>query len=261
MADKSGGKHPDLDRLLDLEAGRIEQASEAERVAAHLADCPLCRLELTRLRDFEHADRDSRALAGTGWDRAELALQRRFEQEIRPSRGGSAPETVEPAPRRPAGRTAQRRWLTFAPLAAAAVLAVLFFSFDRIPQPGIGTGGDTLRGGEPTRPRIELVAPLEQLDEAPAEFAWRSGEEFDSYVLEVFSPDLESVFRIPDLREESAALPDSLGALLEPGFTYLWNVQGRSGLADGELSLTAWFRVGPPLRKPAPQGGGDSGAH
>lgn len=260
MSDKRGRPHPDLDRLLDLELGRVEDADESSRLAAHLAECPRCRLELARLRDFQGADLDEDALAAADWERAELVLQRRFERDLRPSRGGAEAETVPSAERREPGLAPRRRWLAAAPLAAAAVLAVLFFSLDRFPQPGPGGGGDTLRGGETTAPGIELVAPLEQVAAPPAEFVWSSAEDFDSYVLEVFSPDLESVLRLADLRGRRVTLPDSLVARLEPGRTYLWNVQGRSGLADGELSLTAWFRIGPPLRKPAPQGGGGSPA-
>ena len=80
----------------------------------------------------------------------------------------------------------------------------------------------------------------------PGEFSWSSEREFDSYILEVFSPDLDPIFRLADLRETSTVIPDSLLGLLQPGQTYLWNVQGRSGLADAELSLTAWFRITKP---------------
>lgn len=260
MADRRDRSHPDLDRLLDLEAGSINDQDESARLAAHLAQCPRCRLDLARLRDFADAEPDREALADAEWDRAELVLQRRFEQEIRPGRTRTGAPDRTAAATGATGRPVSRRWLAAAPLIAAATLAALFLTLDRIPQPGPGTGRDTLRGGDQAEPRIELVAPLEQVAATPHEFVWKSSGDFDSYVLEVFSPDLESVLRLADLRGPSVTLPDSLHARLEPGRTYLWNVQGRTGLADGELSLTTWFRIGPPLRKPAPRGGGGSQA-
>ena len=248
MADKQQEQHPDLDQLVDLDEGLLDEAlldealldeglldeglpaTELERLKSHLAACPSCRLELKRLRQFNTADQDPGVLAETDWDRAELPLQRAFERKIRPASRS--------------GRGGGRWWVRLAPVAAAAVLAVVALNFDwasfRSADP---VGEDPLRGGEPTRSLIILELPSEDVPAVPSEFIWGSESEFDSYILEVFTPDLEPVFRMTDLRETCAVIPDSLQAMLLPGQTYLWNVQGQSGLADAELSLTAWFRI------------------
>ncbi len=245
MAEKPTHRHPSIERLADWEAGVLD-GTDAAGIAAHVHECALCRLELKRLADF--ATGDDLALADAGWDQAELRLQRRYEQEIKPRLTRESSRQSEQTVRR-----RRSHWLPLVPVAVAALLAVLFLSMDRLPRPGEKwRGSDTLRGGGTATAPIHLVTPLEQVVEAPAEFVWRADDEFDAYVLEVFSPDLESVLRVADLRTTRTLLPDSLVARFEPGKTYLWNVQGREGLAEGELSLTAWFRIGPPVREPSP---------
>lgn len=239
MAEKWTGPHPELDRLVDLTEGLLSE-TEAAPLQAHLADCPRCRLELKRLGQFndpftglsgDQSD-EAEVLAAAGWDRAELALQRAYKQKVVPS--------IRP------GRIARFQILRFAPVAVAAVLLVAFLNLDHWPvRPGDPAGDGPLRGSETASPLIVLDCPHEEVAEAPVEFHWSSEQSFDSYVLEVFSPDLEPIFRVTDLRAPRAVLSDSLVQLFEPGQVYLWNVQGRTGLTDGELSLTSWFRIGP----------------
>jgi Putative zinc-finger len=234
MAENRTGPHPELDRLIDLTEGLLTEA-EAAPLQAHLADCAHCRLELKRLAQFNNQADDAQVLDEAGWDRAELALHRAYKQKIEP--------TI-----RPSGST--RPWyVRMAPVAAAAVLLVAFLNFDQWPLRQNDPAVDgPLRGDGSTNSQIVLDCPSEEIAEAPEEFAWSSEQDFDSYILEVFSPDLEPIFRLADLRAPVAVLPDSLVLLFEPGEIYLWNVQGRTGLTDAELSLTAWFRIGPDLR-------------
>lgn len=235
MAEKRMSGHPGLDRLVDLddlddlEEGRPADP-DADDLRAHLAECVSCRLELDRYRDFLAAGDDSDSLDDSGWDRAELPLQRAFDTVIRPS----------------ARRSRRVSWLRLVPVAAAAVLALVVLNLDRLPFGDGPAGDDPLRGGGAASAVIRPEQPIEAVPAAPREFTWTSDREFDSYILEVFTPDLEPVLRMTDLRETRAVVPDSLAGLMQPGLTYLWNVQGRSGLAEGELSLTAWFRIGPP---------------
>ena len=236
MFEQERGKHPDLDRLVDLDEGLPDgglPADEIERIRNHLHGCPSCRLELKRLRQFNHDDQDPDAVADADWGRAELALQRAFEEKVRP---------VIQAEQ--SGGSGRRWWVGVGSVAAAAVLAVLVLNFGGEPFRDSGRLDEgPIRGGESAKSMIILEEPAEDMDHPPLEFVWCSEREFDSYILEVFSPDLEPVFRMTDLLETRVDIPDSLLLLLHPGETYLWSVQGRSGLADADLSLTAWFRI------------------
>ena len=100
--------------------------------------------------------------------------------------------------------------------------------------------------GVPLPLRIVGVTPSGSLPGAPTSFAWSVDDTFDSYLLEVFTEDLEAVLKLSELTTTQVALPDSLGTVFSPGTTYFWHVTGRSGLADTEASTPTWFRIDDP---------------
>ena len=165
------------------------------------------------------------------------------------------PVAREPAPRDPAGPRRTRsvrsqshlRWLV--PVAAAAVLAAVMIGIGT-DRPGVrpfedASPGHPVRGDGPVQSVIELDEPVGEVAAAPRIFAWRVATEFETYALEVVTPDLKRVFVQAGLEETRFTVPDSLRTLLKPGASYLWSVEGRAGLATTAVSETGWFQIEP----------------
>ncbi len=233
MSDRAPDAHPDPQRLGRWRDGDLADA-DAAGLAAHVADCPLCRLELRRLELFAASEPAPAALAEAGWDGAELALQRAFREQIAPAL----------APARRGRRAARLVWL--GPVAAAAALALFLVARpERGPLPTLTGGPDTPRGGPAAASALAPLAPTGELAAAPDTFRWRDAAAHEAWTLTVYTPQLETVLSVPGLTAPVWAVPDSLRPCFVPGRTYLWNVEGRRGLGARDLSPNAWFRIAP----------------
>jgi hypothetical protein len=225
------GEHPELEILLSRASG-VMAADEAVRLDAHLETCELCRLELKRAARFAALDQDEEAAAEADWNRAAVRLDEAWKQKIRP---GAA--TV---------RDPRRSWRWLAPVAAAAVVALIVFNVgDSVVRNPSSTGEDTVRGTPAAAPVIQAEDPAGELAAAPHGFAWSSEREFDAYAVEVFTENLGTILRLEDLTVTRVELTDSLRGLFAPDTTYFWHVEGREGLTATEASATVWFRVVP----------------
>lgn len=229
--DRKTGEHPDLAELL-ARAGGLLDAETAVRVDAHLETCAECRLEVRRLARFEALDTDDEAAVAGDWNQAAPRLDAAWRDTIRPAL---------PTARRPRRRLP--RWL--GPVAAAAAVACVAFLVGvpglRDQHPG---SPDTMRGG-PAAVAITATAPVDDVAEIPAFFAWDTERDFDTYVLEVFTEDLGTVLCLDGLASTRVELPDSLRAAFTPGTTYFWHVEGHEGLTATAASASVSFRVVP----------------
>ena len=253
-------EHPDLLQLLAGARGALPAPEQAE-LERHLARCPQCRLELLRFQRFETAEHDEETLREAGWEKAEPALR---TWQDRPA--------AVPMPPRPVRRRRRREFLPWIPVAAAAVLALVILQ-PWVSAPPVGPGTDTagqesrlpasqlppaevMRGGGAELPvGLTLLDPEGLVLEPPREFTWqvtpRPGQDLpESYTLEVFTAELESIFRREGISLVAAAgdtqrflATDELLGMLDPGETYLWNVRAfRDLLLVGE-SASGWFMV------------------
>jgi hypothetical protein len=210
-------EHPDLEQLADFAAGTLARAA-AEEVARHLDACPVCRLEVVRLRRFQAVGSDFELAAAARWDDADARLERAF------------PRTLPP-------RRRVRTW--FLPAAAAAILAVALLG----PLADRDRAAGPPRGEPATARVIVATRPLGDLAQPPRAFAWHATQGFDTYALEVLTPDLETICRLADIADTTVAMPDTLLRRIEPGKTYLWTVRGYRGLNVAATSAHAWFKV------------------
>ena len=215
--------HPHHDTL-DAYATDTLDAASHEEVVAHLATCARCRREVQNLTRFLALNDDDELAAEADWSRAEGELEQRW-QEVR------SPQ-LSPAWWR---RRATHRWW---PVAAAAALFILVINVPKVNQ---DQPRGVVRGGEGAV--IELVEPVGEVPNCPAQFAWSFEGQSDSYNLEIFTVDLEAVAAFPGLADTvwvtGAALCDSLVV----GRRYLWSVQVEVGGEVTARSSAQWFRV------------------
>jgi len=232
--------HPDLDLLAESVAGALV-GPEAAGVEDHLASCLRCRIEAGRLRRFAEIERDDELSAEAEWPRARTALELAFRRRIAPA--------ARPAWRAARARRAlaqRSRWTSWwrIPAAAAAVVALAVVTIDRVGNTDRGDrSGGPMRGESPAAQPIAAEAPAGRLTAPPREFAWRAAEEFDAFVLEIFSPELDLVFSRSGITGTRYAVTDTILAALEPGRTYVWSVRGVRAFGSGAVSEPAWFSV------------------
>jgi hypothetical protein len=89
------------------------------------------------------------------------------------------------------------------------------------------------------------LLPLGDVAALPDTFRWRATVAHEVYFVEIYTPDLETVFRSQGLADLALVVDDSLRLRLEAERTYLWHVQARDGLVVTASSPEAWFRIKP----------------
>lgn len=241
MTENDATSHPDLDVLAEYAAGTLAQR-DAPPVERHLPACLECRIELARIRRFAQIERDEALSAEAEWPNARAALERAYRTTIGPAARARAHRAREHGAA--SHRSIWPRWLGV-PAAAAAALALTVLAIDRLDVSDRSEGDGAYRGA--AAEAIVPLSPAGPLTETPRAFAWRADGEFDSFVLEVYSPELEIVFTRPEIAGTMYAAGDSLLALLEPGRTYHWSVHGVRRFSSSIASAPAWFTL-PPAR-------------
>ncbi|MBE0565944.1 MAG: zf-HC2 domain-containing protein, partial [Krumholzibacteria bacterium] len=82
--DHTSGTHPDPE-LLAARATGLLATEAAARVDAHVAGCPVCRLEMARAARFPELDRDDETAAAAGWEAARPRLDAAWHSAIWPA--------------------------------------------------------------------------------------------------------------------------------------------------------------------------------
>jgi len=238
-------EHPNLDTLVDLTEGALTDA-QAARVSQHLQQCVSCRLEARRLARFATIDTDEELLAEADWPRARFALGKAYQEKIRPAISTppeQATEISEGGARGFRRRSVLPRGWWVAPIAAAAILVLVFLAHDSDLGPGApDVAQEPFRGGEQLTPSIAPVEPLGEVAACPRVFRWRTREAFGTYTLEIFTPELELVFQQENIATASYTVTESLREKLAPGQIYLWSIKGHRGLQAAAVSANGWFR-------------------
>ncbi len=248
------GKHPTLAVLADYAAGSLTK-EEAEPISRHLDQCVFCRLEAHRLARFTTIDTDDELLVEADWSRARFELGKAYRETIAPAIAAVRRQQEDkqqarndpPREDRKQQGWDQGRWLV--PLAAAAVLLLIFINLYR--GPGLESPNawqdppQPYRGEQQGEPAIALESPVGDLPACPESFSWRTDETFDAYTLEIYTPNLEVVFRQDKITAARFAVTDALRQRLAPGQTYLWSIQGQRGLRHATISANGWFKILP----------------
>jgi hypothetical protein len=185
--------------LASLADGSLE-AGARESAVSHLAGCAHCRAavaSVARMLDNPEVRRAVPAPAGQPWRRlARLAV----------------------------------------PLAAAAVLLVVF----ALPRRGDDVA-PTHRGSPTTATTPMLLSPIGLVEEGNL-LQWTAVPGADRYRIIVFDADSRTVFS-EETGDTLAVLPESIGLL--PGRTYVWLVEARTGWDRWSPSAPVSFSIAP----------------
>jgi hypothetical protein len=198
------------------------------RVAEHVAGCVRCEAELAMLRDFEAAaPRPEEALAAR-WitSRLDSDVARLIAAEERSASAAPAPAPVA------RGQAAPRRWqprlVTRSALAATLALAaaaLLFVNLRGATAPVLSP--DAARAPGVFRSRaVTLVAPLDDVDRAPAELRWEPVSGAASYAVTMTEVDRTEVWRA-EVKDPQAPLPAPVRARIVPGKPFQWQVEAK----------------------------------
>lgn len=211
---------PPLEQLV-----RALEASEGDawRKAAedHTATCSHCRGELALMREFVEASPRPDEARNVNWIAGRLAKQRVF----RPSR------------QRLSFFFGARAWAAAACLVLVAAGAFYLPRGPGLPSPA-GAGEGVMRSQA-----LELVAPLGDIPQKPAEFRWRAVPGAVRYQVRLMEVDRSEIWR-GEATDAFLSIPAPVLALMPPGRTLLWegSAWDQSGKALG-TSGTRSFRV------------------
>jgi hypothetical protein len=213
---------PPPEAFLEAEAGALD-AEARRRLDEHADHCPACAAERDLARSFEAGP-----VAGEvrSEDVAFVVARLEAASPVRPAAPGALgkPGNVVPFPAaRPRQAVPPGRSSWLARLAAAAVVLLVtgLFLRDYFPAPSLPDVPEhsVVRGGV-----LEAVAPMGDVDAAPAELRWVPRQGAAAYLVS-----LETVDDIVLWEERVAApparLPAEVAAGLKPAVTYIWSVQ------------------------------------
>ncbi len=205
MRGSGRSKCPGDEQLLGAFLLELDPASR-ERVAGHVAACPVCRRKQAVLAEIAVELRDRTGnLPGELTPEEAAALRKMAGTEIRYIRKRRRSNRVP-------GMVPLRVAVTAAVLITAAVGA---FFYSRTRPPDVDRGAPT---------GIRLIEPAGTLDRAPAIFHWDAVRNADIYQFEIFDDELRSILT-RGIKSTSVTLaPEEMGKLM-PGRTYYWDVE------------------------------------
>ncbi len=231
-----------------LEA-ETEALSPEERQALdeHAGRCPACAAERDLARLFDAAPEET----GVRPEDLDFVVSRLARLEDTSPARSAAPNVVPfPGPRRPEqaprSRFASRSILRFAAMALLVIGLGLLYRAFQSPQPALPEPevGGVMRGGE-----VEVVSPVGDVADMPAELRWGRVEGAASYRVRITAVD-GSVLWEGTALAPSISLPAEVAGRLHRAVVYTWTVEALdpSGarLASSEA---ARFKV-----KPTPEG-------
>jgi hypothetical protein len=208
MGGSGRSKCPGDKQLIGAFLFELDSASR-ERIAGHVAACPLCgRKQVVLLEIAEELRAQAEGLPGGLGPEEKAALRKTARAEVRKLRG-----------RRPS-----RPGLGVVPFRAAAAAAVLvaaaaagIFFYSRSGRQDVDRGD---RGG------IRLIEPAGTLDRVPAVFRWTAVRGADLYKFEIFDEELRSIV-VRVVKSTSLSLAPEEMAAIRSGQPYYWDVEAR----------------------------------
>jgi hypothetical protein len=193
------------------------------RIAAHVASCERCEVELALFKEFESASPRAEEQAAVEW--IVTRLRRRF-REARVAAVEAVPDTHEEEEGF-WGRLFRLKPMSAVGfgLAAAMLLVAVNLELREGREPTLPTrveeGAQILRSNA-----LELRSPAGDLDAPPAELRWEPIAGAASYSIEVMEVDRTTVWKA-DVAGSPVALPDAVRERLVPGKPLLWKAQAK----------------------------------
>jgi hypothetical protein len=215
-------KCPGDEQLLGTFLLELDPASR-ERIAGHVAACPLCRKKQAVLAEIaEELRARTEGLPGDLDPEEEAALRKMAGAEVRKLRG-RRPSLPVP------GIVPFRAAAAAAILVMAAAAGIFFHS---------RSGRQDVDRGD--RSGIRLVEPAGILDNVPAVFRWTAVKNTDIYRFEIFDEELRSIV-VRFVKNTSLSLAPEELAVLRPGHPYYWDVEASDDedrpIASGQRSF------------------------
>lgn len=209
--------------------------SKRERIAEHVAGCPMCRRKLALLAEISEDLRERAEGLPTGLaPEEESALRKMARAEIRELKRRSSSRPVR-------GPFAFRATAVAMALIAAAAAGIFFYQ--RIGRQDVDRGD---RNG------IRLIEPAGTLDRAPVVFRWTPVRNADIYRFEIFDEELRSIV-VRDVKSTTLTLSAEEQAALLPGKPYYWDVEADDDearpIASGQRSFV--FQAGGAAKPPS----------
>lgn len=204
---KSGrSKCPGDERLLGAFLLELDPASR-ERIAGHIAACPLCRKKQAVLAEIaEELRARAEGLPSELAPGEEAALRKMAGTEVRKLRGRR--------PSRPVPRVVPFRAVAAAAVLVTAAAAGIFF-YARSGRQDVDRGD---------RGIIRLVEPAGTLERVPGVFRWTAVPGADFYRFEIFDEELRSIV-VRFVKSTSLSLAPEELAVIRPGQPYYWDVE------------------------------------
>jgi hypothetical protein len=191
-------------RWKDFFGGRLSHSSKSKLID-HMTNCVACAQEFELFLETE-----------------------RFKNALIADIGnliGAEPAPPKSTAIRPSPfRRLQFKWkysLVFSGVAVLSlVLAMLLMRHPKVPSIA-----DVTRGNQPVE--IELQNPLDESKRKQSlEFKWKSGESFDSYIIEIYDDSLRQIWQSSLLTKSRLAIPKEIFDSLENDKMYYWMVIG-----------------------------------
>ncbi len=226
MGRSGRSKCPGDERLLGAFLLELDPASR-ERVAGHVAACPLCQKKQAVFAEIaEELRARAEGLPDDLGPEEEAALRKMAGAEIR-KLPGRRPSRPVPAivPFRAAAAAAV--------LVAAAAAGIFFYS---------RSGRQDVDRGD--RVGIRLVEPAGTLDRVPAVFRWADVRGADTYRFEIFDEELRSIV-VRFVKSTSLSLAPEELAAIRSGPPYYWDVEACDEEARPIASGQGSFVVAP----------------
>ena len=213
------GPSPDCLSVETLDAlanSRLERAARAN-AERHLAACAHCRNEAALLAQFHSSEPRPEERADLAWIEGRLRGERPVPAPERWSFAAWLREAF-----------AVRRWQTLS-IAAACLLFLVAggFYLRNGREPAIPS-----LGGEPVWRSAQLtaIAPVGDLDTAPAELKWESVPGATRYTVRVLQVDRTEIWKA-ESAVSSIELPNNVRQQMSPGRGFLWSVTAENGSA------------------------------
>jgi hypothetical protein len=226
MGRSSRSNCPGNERLLGAFLLELDPASR-ERIAGHVAACPLCRKKQAVLDEIaEELRARTESLPVNLGPEEEAALRKMARTEIRKLHGRR--------PSRPVLGIVPFRAATAATVLITAAAAGVFF-YSRSGRQDIDRGN---------RSSIRLVEPAGTLDRVPAVFRWAAVPGADLYRFEIFDEELRSIV-VRIVKSTSLSLAPEELDVIRPGQPYYWDVEASDDEARPIASGKRSFVVAP----------------
>jgi hypothetical protein len=216
-----------LEELDAYATGKLS-GRELAQAEEHLRACTICGAELKQLNAFLNLKDEEIPVDAEQWKRAKNTLDLQLDELFRSRRA----RAESPSLGQKLSAWWSNLWLLLAQPAyvrVAAMLALVLgiglvvYHHGPYWRPG-GLPETTERRSEQAG-KIKVVQPLGKVSRASLTFEWQAVPEAKNYIVELYTPDLETLWTSGEIPTNRLSLPQEIVGKLQTGKSYLWKVR------------------------------------